>query len=643
MGKQLTFALAGNANVGKSVIFNLLTGSNQIIGNWPGKTVDRAEGTLSFEGHEIKVIDLPGIYSFSTFSMEELVSRDYIALENPDVVINVVDASVLERNLFFTLQLLEMNAPLVLVLNQYDVAKSKGIIIDKEKLQDKLGVPVVFATATRGEGVYEAVTEAVKVSTSKSNTKPLKYRKELEEKIEQLQQIIEKENLGLQYPSRWLAIKLLEGDTEIIKIVASKSQSVIDISKTIATELQKSCQELCFSVIASERYALASSVASAALQQSEIWHPFSDKLEWLTTHHILGYFTSVGVVFGLLLWTFFIGNGLSSVISGALNSIYQVDPSLNTTQPILSIILNGVWGGICAGLTLIIPFVIPFYLLLAAIEDSGLLTRVAFMMDSAMHKMGLHGKALIPIILGFGCNVPAIHSCKIMETRRERLLSAFAITFAPCSARTIILFGMVGLFVGVQWALLLYVVDVIIIFALGRVAMKIVPGKTTGLIMEMSSFKRPSAKVVLKQTWARTKSILYVVLPIYIIGSAFLQALYALNVLTPISDAMTPLTVWWLGLPAFAGVLLILGTVRKELILVGAVAMLGTTNLLVGFTQVQMVIMALVAMLYIPCVSTVAILGKEFGWKATAVITAANVFVALLVGGIAFRLLSLLT
>ncbi|NLB75099.1 MAG: ferrous iron transport protein B [Crenarchaeota archaeon] len=639
--KHLTIALAGNANVGKSVIFNHLTGSNQIIGNWPGKTVERAEGTLSFEGYEITVIDLPGIYSFSTFSMEEMVSRDYIALEKPDVVLNIVDASVLERNLFFTLQLLEMNAPLVLVLNQWDVAKSKGIIIDKDKLQEMLGVPVVFATATRGEGIYEAAKEAVKIATSKPKSKHLKYRKVLEEKVEKLQQEIEKQNLGIQYPARWVAIKLLEGDREIIKIVSEKSPETINASNTIGAELQKSCQEPCFSVIASERYALASSVAASATQQNEVWNTFSDKLEWLTTHRILGYLTSAAVIFGLLLWTFFVGNELSSLVTDALDSIYTVDPVLSSTQPILSIILNGIWGGIAAGLTLIIPFVIPFYLLLAAIEDSGLLTRVAFMMDSAMHKIGLHGKALIPIILGYGCNVPAIHSCKIMETRRERLLAAFAITFAPCSARTIILFGMVGLFVGIHWALLLYIVDIIVIFAMGRIAMKAVPGKSTGLIMEMSSFKWPSFKVVTKQTWARTKSIIYVVFPIYIVGSALIQILYALDLLTPISNVMTPLTEWWLGLPAFAGILLILGTVRKELIMVGAVAILGTTNLLVGFTPVQLVVMALVAMLYIPCIATVAILGKEFGWKATTVITAANISVALIAGGLAFRLLSL--
>lgn len=641
--KKVTFALAGNANVGKSVIFNNLTGSNQIIGNWPGKTVDRAEGTLSFEGYEIKVIDLPGIYSFSTFSMEELVSRDYIALEKPDAVINVVDASVLERNLFFTLQLMEMQTPMVLCLNQIDVAKSKGMIIDKDKLQDALGIPVVFATATRGEGIYELVKEAIKVATHKPKSKHLKYRKELEEKIEQLKQVIENENLGLQYPSRWLAIKLLEGDSEITKIAAQKSKNVIDQTKMLAADLQSSCQEPCFSIIASERYALASQIAASALQQSEIWTTFSDKLEWLTTHRVLGYVTSIGVIAGLLLWTFFIGNALSGIISGLLGQIQPVDPALSVDQPILSIILNGVWGGLNAGLTLIIPFVIPFYLLLAVIEDSGILTRVAFMMDSAMHRIGLHGKALIPIILGYGCSVPAIHACKIMETRRERLLAAFAITFAPCSARTLVLFGMVGLFVGIHWALLLYVVDVSIIFAMGKVAMKVVPGKSTGLIMEMSSFKMPSAKVVFKQTWTRTKSIIYIVFPIYMVGSALIQALYVLNVLTPISEALSPLTVFWLGLPAMAGVLLILGTIRKEFVIVGAVALLGTSNLLAGFSPVQLVVMALVAMLYIPCISTIAIMGKEFGLKATAVITAANIAVALLVGGLAFRLLSLFT
>jgi ferrous iron transport protein B len=638
-GKRLTIALAGNANVGKSVIFNQLTGSSQIIGNWPGKTVDRAEGTLCFEDYDIHIVDLPGIYSFSTFSLEELVSRDYITLEKPDVIINILDASVLERNLFFTIQLIEMEVPLVVCLNQVDVAKKKGMIINKDKLEKALGVPVVFTVATRGEGIYELVKTAVEVATRKPQRKEMKYSGDVEARIDELARLIEAEKLELKYPYRWVAIKLLEGDQEITKTVAAKSKKVIGIAEILSQEISSRCQEPCFSVVASERYSLASMIASSALRQHEVKSTLSEKLDWVTTHKVFGYFTSAAVIAGLLLWTFVVGTSLSGLISNALSFITPLDPQVSGS--IASILWNGVFGGFVAGVTLVIPFVIPFYFVLAMIEDSGILTRVAFMMDSVMHKIGLHGKALIPLILGYGCNVPAIHSCKIMETRRERLLAAFAITFAPCAARTIVIFGLVGVFLGVQWALALYAVDLLIIFVLGRIAMKAVPGKSTGLIMEMHSFKIPSLSVVAKQTWTRTKSIIYMVFPIYIVGSALIQVLYALNVLTPISNAMAPLTVWWLGLPVVTGILLILGIVRKEFILLGAVAIFGSTNPALFFTPVQLITLALVAMLYIPCVSTFVILIKEFGWKAAVTISLANILAAILIGGLAFRLLTL--
>jgi len=292
---KLTVALAGNANVGKSVIFNQLTGSNQIIGNWPGKTVDRAEGSLHFENYEISVIDLPGIYSFSTFSLEELVSREYIAREKPDVVINVLDASVLERNLFFTLQLIEMNVPLVICLNQIDIAKKKGMIIDKKKLEKTLGVPVVLTIATRGEGLYELIESAVKVATGDSKGKKIQYHNDLETRIEKLTRLIETEKLDLEYPSRWVAIKLLERDIEISKLVKSKSAKIVDISYILSQELSTIHKEPCFSIVASERYAQASIITSSAIKQNEVKNTFSEKLDWVTTHKVFGYF------FGLLL------------------------------------------------------------------------------------------------------------------------------------------------------------------------------------------------------------------------------------------------------------------------------------------------------------------------------------------------------
>jgi ferrous iron transport protein B len=228
-----------------------------------------------------------------------------------------------------------------------------------------------------------------------------------------------------------------------------------------------------------------------------------------------------------------------------------------------------------------------------------------------------------------------------METRREKILAAFAITFIPCTAVTIVILGLVGAFLGIQWALALYAVNIAVIFLLGRIAVKVVPGKSTGLIMEMHSLKIPSLKVVAKQTWARTKSLIYIVFPIYIAASALIQVLYASGVLMPISEAMSPLTVGWLGLPVLAGILLILGIVRKEFIIVGAVAILGTTDLALFFSPVQLLTLALVGMLYIPCVATIGILVKEFGWKSAGTITVANILAAILIGGLAFRVLTL--
>lgn len=494
-GKTITLALAGNANVGKSVLFNQLTGSSQIIGNWPGKTVEKAEGTLTFEGKKITVIDLPGIYSFSTFGMEELVSREYIATQNPDVVINVVDAGVLERNLFFTMQLLEMDAPLVICLNQLDEAKKKGITLNRQKLEELLGVPVVPAVAIRGEGIYELTKTAVNVAHNCRNHEEhyLRYGDEIEQRISKLEQIIQNADLNLNYPSRWVAIKLLENDPETKKLVAS-SKTVNKASEALAAEISAIHHEPSFAVIAAERYSLASKIANEVQHQAEVRTTISDKIEWLTTHRVFGYVISAAVIAGLLLWTFGIGNLLSGVFSKGLSFFSPVNPSL--TGSIQGILWNGVWGGVVASLTLIIPFVVPFYLMLAMIEDSGILTRVAFMMDSAMHKIGLHGKALIPLILGYGCNVPAIRTCRIMETKRERLLATFAITFAPCAARTIVILGLVAVFLGPWWALSLYVINIALIFILGKIALKIVPGQSTGLIMEMKSFKAPSIKVV---------------------------------------------------------------------------------------------------------------------------------------------------
>ena len=473
--KHLTIALAGNANVGKSVIFNELTGSNQIVGNWPGKTIERAEGKLFFNGYDVDIIDLPGIYSFSTFSMEEIVSREYIAFEKPDVVINVVDAAVLERNLFFTMQLIELEVPIIVCINQIDIAKQKGIVIDTDKLQAALGVPVVATVAVRGEGLHELMDTVIDYVENRIETRKneIRYGFEVEKRVDMLSRLMVSKNLDLKYPYRWIAIKLLENDPEIIKLVENSSKEVVQKSYEMAREIEEIHNEPSFSVIASERYSLANQITAGAQVQSEIKISFSERLDRLATDRVFGYVISAIVIGGLLLWTFVVGNFLSGLLTEAFGFFQPVDPQVSGT--LSAIIWNGAVGGLVAGITLIIPFVIPFYIMLSAIENSGILTRVAFMMDTAMHKIGLHGKALIPLILGYGCNVPAIDSTRILETRRERLLAAFAITFAPCAARTIVILGLVAVFVNVWWALALYVIDLLVIFLLGRIALKVVP------------------------------------------------------------------------------------------------------------------------------------------------------------------------
>lgn len=660
-GKTLTIALAGNANVGKSVIFNQLTGSHQTIGNWPGKTVDSAKGSLHFDGYDITIVDLPGIYSLSTFSLEELVTRDYIAQEKPDVIIDVIGAPVLERNLFFTLQLMELNTPMVVCLNQVDLARSQGITIGVPKLENWLGVSVVPTTASRGQGIRELIGKAIETANTTENAaepvagfreghgkdstaghrnrRRARFRGGLDDSIEGLASLVESEKLGLEFPPRWVALKLLEGDTQIHEVVGSKSESILPAAEKLAKKMEEVYRQPRFAAIASERYALASQIAQDVQSRAATRPTLADRLDRLTTQKVAGYVMAFIVIAGLLLWTFTVGNSLSRLLANAFSFFHPVNPQVSGTLG--SVIWNGVFGGFVAGVTLVLPFVIPFYLLLAAMEDSGILTRVAFMLDSAMHQLGLHGKAIIPLILGYGCNVPAIYSTRIMGTRRERLLASFAITFAPCTARTIVILGLVAAFVGIGWALALYALDLLIMFAAVKVALKINPGETPGLIMEMHAFKVPSLKVIARQTWSRTKSLIFMVFPMYMAGTAAVQGLYASGVLGPVSHTLSPLTVGWLGLPVIAGILLIFGIVRKEMILLTLVAIYGT-NLAVVLTPDQFFVLALVGTLYLPCIATIGILTREFGWKPAAAISAANLASALLFGGIVARILTLI-
>jgi ferrous iron transport protein B len=640
--KKLLIALAGNANVGKSVIFNYLTGLHQHIGNWPGKTVERAEGTLYFRGYTIDIIDLPGIYSLSTYSLEELVSRKYIVVERPDIVINVVDASVLERNLFFTLQLMELETPMVIALNQIDMAKSKGIQIDIKKLEKLLGIPVMPTIAIKGIGIAKLLEKAIETIEKGPVEKHVqaRYGEEVEERIGKLVEMIK--DVQLLYSPRYVAIKLLEGDDEIEREIRRIDPQIVSTAKKLADEIGNLHGHACSTVITSERYDLAGCIARASQKLvSPIKPTFGERLHNLTTHKIMGY---VILAFSMLLifYSIFTFGGYTSELLSDL--FYGWEPLFTRvfgTGILGKLIWGGIMEGIIAGVTIALPYIIPFYVILYFLENSGYLSRIAFLMDNVMHKMGLHGKAFIPLLLGYGCNVPACLGCRIMETQRERLLAAFVTTLVPCAARTVIILGLVGKFLGAQWALALYIFNVLIIFALGRLAFEVVPGEPTALIMEMPDFRWPHMKTVLKQTWFRVAEFIKIAFPLIIVGSLALKLAEVSGLLEPITTVLSPVTVVWLGLPAITGITLIFGVLRKELALIMLATLLGTANFGQVLTPVQMIVFTLVAMFYIPCIATVAALLKEFGWKKALFITVFEIAFAIILGGVALRLLML--
>ena len=641
---KIVIGLAGNANVGKSVIFNHLTGLHQHIGNWPGKTVEKAEGTLHFKGHTIDVVDLPGIYSLSTFSIEELISREYIAVENPDLVINVVDASVLERNLFFTLQLVELETPIVIALNQMDMAKKKGIKIDQEKMEKILGVPVVPTVATSRAGIYELMQTSVDV-VEKSVGKPTKirYGEELETRIQKLSEIVSK--LQLPYPARWAAIKLLEEDEQIEGRIRQLDPKIVSAARKLAKEIERIHGHSCSTVITSERYEIAGRIAREVQEiVPPTKLPMRERLHALTTDRILGYPVMVGVILSVFFGIFSFGDYTSQLLGTVFENFYSVYESVFGTGILATLIWGGIIEGLIAGITIALPYLIPFYLMLYFLEDSGYLSRIAFLMDNLMHKIGLHGKAFIPAMLGFGCNVPACLGCRIMETERERLLATFVVTLVPCAATSVIILGLVGAYVGFEWALLLYVIDLLIIFVLGRIAFKVLPGESTGLIMEMHDYRTPHLKTVVKQTWFRLKEFVIMAFPLIIAGSFIIKLIDILGFLEPIADVLSPVTVVWLGLPAITGITLIFGVLRKELTLLMLATLFETADFatVVGFGSVQMIVFTLVAMLYIPCVATIAALIKEQGWRRALFITVFEIAFAIFVGGIAYRILMLI-
>ncbi len=649
---EYTIALAGNPNVGKSSVFNSLTGMGVETANYPGKTVELNVAVTELDGTAIGIIDLPGTYALGAVSEDQWVARRGVIESKPDAVIVVVDATKLARNLYMVIQFLELGFPMVIALNVMDVARRQGRSLDLERLSRRLGVPVVPTVANRGEGLEELMEAAVAVAAAGRKPSPegFEYGRDIESRVAALAALIAEHDLEDPYglPHRALALLLLEEDPEFIELTSGLPgwQPVLEQAAAMREEIAAEHGQPASSRIAAERHALAGMIAAEVEKVEETGPPpWGERLWGYTTSPATGIpilFLVLGSIFAVL---YFVGNSLAALMS-SLWYTYVETPLASALISLMGDNLLSqtlIWAarGVEAALTVGIPYVLVFYLLLAVLEDTGYLNSVAFLTDSIMHRFGLHGRAIIPIVAGAGCNVPAIIGTRVLSTTRERLIAGVLIVLVPCSARTAVIFGSVAFYSGWQYALLLYAILLVLWVLVGLGLNFVMPGTTSGLVMEMFPFRRPHPKTIFRKTWFRFKAFLYLAVPILLAGSVILGFLYDSGLLWDLAAPLAPVVESWMGLPAVAGLTLIMGILRKELALqllvtlaiveYGAAAQ---DNLLLLMSEWQLFIFALVTAIYIPCAATVAALGRELGWVRAVEIMVFTIALAVLVGGL---------
>lgn len=644
-------ALAGNPNTGKSTLFNLLTGLEAVTANFPGKTVDINVGSMKYKAKRITFVDLPGIYSLDPVSEDQWVARRSLLEDRPDVVVIVVDASNLVRNLYLVLQCLDLEIPAVVALNMVDYATKVGLSVDDRKLSELLGVPVVRTVATTGKGVKDLVEASVRVASRrlKKEGALVDYSDEVAAAVTELERLVTKSRISTPFSSspRFAAMMLLEGDQEFRDILAKNEggEDVIRAADGILRRLNPKARGSAFSIIASERYRLAGEIATTV--EAKTFRPtlLSERLRHLTVSPATGLPILALVFAGLFSFIFLAGGALSKAIASSWGAF---------VSPILDAAVETIWGGVIgrvmlwgldagvlAWLTIGVPYVLTFYVALSLLEDSGYLNSIAFLMDGLMHRVGLHGRAMIPMLAGAGCNVPAIMGTRVLSTRRERLIASTLIVLVPCSARLAVIVGAVANTIGWLYAFLILAFEGSIIILVGYGLHKVLPGESTGLVMEMFPFRVPSARSTLKKTWFRFRDFVTIAFPMVTLGSLAMGALYETGALWVVNSALAPMVTGILGLPAIAGLALVLGVLRKELtlelLLALAIVQFGARGAsLQGFmTPVQLFVFALVVTIYVPCIATISVLGKELGWKSALLISSFTVGVAILVGGLA--------
>lgn len=513
MFKKFTVALAGNPNSGKTTIFNLLTGAHQHVGNYPGVTVEKKEGLCKYQDYEITVVDLPGTYSLTAFSIEELVARNFIVQEHPDIVVDIVDASSIERNLYLATQLIEMNVPLILAFNMSDIAKQKGLLFNIEQLSSLLEARIVPMVGHKGKGRKELLDAIVETARegAKQRTHQVGYGEEIEQELAAIMTILtEKEpELAEKYGARWLAVKLLEQDNELTSRVQNRDvKAAVSASIAHLKDIFGDEPEL---VIADRRYGFISGACQETIRTTvESRHGYSDMIDAILTNRILGLPIFLVLMYLVFFLTFKIGKYPMDWLERLFKWLGQAVTSFWPTgseSPLKSLLVDGVIGGV-GGVIVFLPNILLLFSAIALLEDTGYMARAAFIMDRVMHKIGLHGKSFIPMLVGFGCSVPAIMATRILESRRNRIATIMVIPLMSCGARLTIYALIIPAFFPEQWygpmMWLIYLIGIVLaVICIKVLRLTVLKGESIPFVMELPPYRVPTLKSISIHTWQR--------------------------------------------------------------------------------------------------------------------------------------------
>ena len=632
----MIFALAGNQNCGKTTLFNALTGSNQHVGNFPGVTVDQKSGEV--KGYkDCSVVDLPGIYSLRTYTQEEIVTRDFILNQKPDGIINIVDATNIERNLYLTLQLLTLRVPMVLALNMMDEVRANGGTVDVQKLSEDLGIPVVPITAAKGEGVSELMDRAVE--TARGRVLPKVYDfctadSPVHRCVHAVVHLIEDhaERLGL--PSRFCATKLIEGD-EAMADRLELDQNERELLEHCVVQMEAENGMDRNASLADMRYSFIEKVTANAVVKcrESREHKRSVQIDKVLT----GKYTALPVFFGIMLLIFYltfnvIGQGLSDLLAAGIDYVTAgVDGALTAygINPVVhSLIIDGIFAGVGSVLSFL-PIIVTLFFFLSILEDTGYMARVAFVMDKLLRKIGLSGRSIVPMLIGFGCSVPAIMATRTVSSDRDRKMTILLTPYMSCSAKipiygffTAVFFTKYKALVMISLYMLGMAVGVLAALVMKNTAFR---GKPVPFVMELPNYRLPSAKSVGLLLWEKAKDFLQRAFTVIFLATVviwFLQSFDTrLNVVTDSADSLLALIGQWLAVlfkPLGFGdwrcaTALISGFIAKESVVSTLEVLLGGAAITSLFTVRSAVSFLVFTLLYTPCVAAVATIRRELG------------------------------